>query len=389
MSIKAMCVIATITYVLNGGINSILNPDEISRETQLPIVLAAPYRQGYNFSGWFSDEKYKNQVEMIETAEDMTLYAKWTLSIDAAVNVENYPYQIRTDADSRRLKDCNYSFLHTIETPGNPRTRMQDFEEHLFDSLYQCPQGLCVAEDYLIITSYCTGKEKALGAIIFYDRRTGKHVKTFGMNRESHLGGITFDGENLWICHSDSRQLERISFAFLQHLIGVSHQNFIDISDCFRRYDLENVPSCISFANDRLYVATHRIYRQSVMYAYEFDRKADRLCAVKKYYIPAKVQGVAMDDEGRVYFSASYGRQKSSYLYVYPSLRSLETLFSKPVFTVEMPPGSEELIFLGDEVFVLFETACYKYHEGADGKGVCAYPIDKILRLDVSSLFYD
>ena len=38
-----------VTYVLNGGTNSILNPDRITTKTPLPMELYSPYRAGYNF----------------------------------------------------------------------------------------------------------------------------------------------------------------------------------------------------------------------------------------------------------------------------------------------------------------------------------------------------
>ena len=41
----------------------------------------------------------------------------------------------------------------------------------------------------------------------------------------------------------------------------------------------------------------------------------------------------------------------------------------------------------GDELYILFETACYKYYEGTDGNGTCDYPLDKIVILDLASLF--
>ena len=41
-----------VTYVLNGGTNSILSPEPITTKTSLPRELFCPYRNAYNFSGW-------------------------------------------------------------------------------------------------------------------------------------------------------------------------------------------------------------------------------------------------------------------------------------------------------------------------------------------------
>ena len=125
------------------------------------------------------------------------------------------------------------------------------------------------------------------------------------------------------------------------------------------------------------------------MYVYRYHEKEDTLEVEEGYFIPSKVQGVTFDGEGRVYLSTSYGRSKSSYLYVYDSLKELESFFAAPRLRVEMPPGSEEILRQGDELYILFETACYKYYEGTDGNGTCDYPLDKIVILDLASLFYD
>ena len=52
----------TITYELNGGTNSILNPEKIGMDTPLPARLYLPYRKGYNFSGWYADADYEQKV---------------------------------------------------------------------------------------------------------------------------------------------------------------------------------------------------------------------------------------------------------------------------------------------------------------------------------------
>lgn len=379
-----------ITYIMNQGTNSILNPTVLTMDTHFPIQLQVPYRRGHNFSGWYADETFSQKVEQITELKDLTLYAKWTLQIDSFQNISFYPYESQEKDHTVLLKDVPYSLFYQIETPGNPKTRWMDYKNHYIDSDNQCPQGLCLTEDYVIISTYSAGEdENTLGALIFYDRQTGEHVKSFGMENESHLGGITYDGKNLWVCHSNTREIERISYEFLCHLIRVSKQNFIDISKCFSRYPVKNIPSCITYEDGKLYVATHKIYTSARMYAYTYDEKEDCLQAEEKYFVPPKVQGVAFDPEGRVYLSTSYGRTKSSYLKIYDSISDLKQFFSSPVLSVEMPPGSEEIVRTGDELYVLFETACYKYYEGTDGNGTCDYPIDKIVILSLPGLFYD
>ena len=70
-------------------------------------------------------------------------------------------------------------------------------------------QGLCFTPDYVIMTAYTEDKNEP-GALMVFDRETGDYLVTLGMKKDSHLGGVAFDGENLWVCHSNSNTLERI-----------------------------------------------------------------------------------------------------------------------------------------------------------------------------------
>ena len=145
-----------------------------------------------------------------------------------------------------------------------------------------------------------------------------------------------------------------------------------------------NRPSCITYYNGLLYVATETQFLNSQMIAYEFED--EKLKEKSIYRIPSKVQGVAFAEDGTIYLSTSYGRTKSSYLKVYDSLSALDLKPTKPKMKVEMPPCSEEVTIADGELYVLFESAGSKYFEGTDGNGTSISPIDKILAIQLSSL---
>lgn len=66
----------TITYVLNGGINSSANLSTIT-ESMLPYSLMPASKQGYAFVGWFIDEGLSEQATAISAFGDITIYAAW------------------------------------------------------------------------------------------------------------------------------------------------------------------------------------------------------------------------------------------------------------------------------------------------------------------------
>ena len=48
----------------------------------------------------------------------------------------------------------------------------------------------------MLITSYSDDKG-SLGELMVFDREDGEYLVTLGMDANSHLGGIAFDGENV------------------------------------------------------------------------------------------------------------------------------------------------------------------------------------------------
>ena len=67
----------SVEYILNGGINNQLNPNEYTSGDQYKLY--EPFKDGYTFGGWYEDEEYKFKRTQIdpENSMDFKLYALW------------------------------------------------------------------------------------------------------------------------------------------------------------------------------------------------------------------------------------------------------------------------------------------------------------------------
>ena len=375
-----------ITYELNGGVNSKKNADSY-RFADLPLILEPPRRVGYNFAGWYMDSHFQKKISVIDkdTVGNVVLYAKWTRKINDVENISRYSYHSDTklSRNTKALKDCKFKVLDNISIPGMPSTREEDMKERRILDENQCPQGLCLTKDFILVTAYSCDWN-VLGSLYMFDRSSGEYIATLGMKENSHLGGVTCDGENVWICHSDNCTLERIPYKMLLEIAKEKPKRFIDCSKSIEDFKVKNRPSCITCYDGKLWIATENDFLKSRMISYRFD--GTELKKEDTYAIPAKVQGVAFAKDGRVFLSTSLGRRKSSYLRIYDSLKSLDEEPNKPAQKVEMPPCSEEVEILGAHVYVLFESAGQKYYEGTDGKGNSISPLEKIICIKLKSI---
>lgn len=371
-----------IFYNMNGASNNIDNPACISKAEGKRFI-RQPHKFGYNFMGWYIDPEFKYKVNSVEyvRGKSVTLFAKWSRKINNEYSVKNYEYKSK----EKWLVDCSYDFLEAISIPGMPDTKEDDLLNKVIYSQSQCPQGLCITDDFVLMTSY-SEEDDCLGELIVFSRENGEYLVTLGMDPESHLGGIAFDGTNVWVCNSNDKTVERISYDFIQLMAFENTHQVIDATEVVDIYKVKNTPSCITFYDNRLWIATHNILFNSRMKAYCYDNINNELNVLSDYTIPPQVQGLAFDEKGKIYLSTSYGRNMSSYIKTYKSVVELSSKPNQPEQTVELPPGSEELDIVDDNLFVLFESAGEKYLEGTDGKGFCYYPIDKILRIDITSL---
>jgi uncharacterized repeat protein (TIGR02543 family) len=68
---------ADITYNLNGGTNSENNPEKIYTTSEFPINIEAPTKDGFIFTGWYTDTDFTSEIAAFSAFTPYTVYAKW------------------------------------------------------------------------------------------------------------------------------------------------------------------------------------------------------------------------------------------------------------------------------------------------------------------------
>ena len=113
----------TITYVLNGGINSSANLSTIT-ESMLPYSLMPASREYYTFISWYLDDTLTTDISIITTFGDTTIYAKWE-ELDP-----NLVFMINPDGVSYSVKASSTNISGVVRIPktyrGKPVTTIKE-----------------------------------------------------------------------------------------------------------------------------------------------------------------------------------------------------------------------------------------------------------------------
>ena len=111
-----------ITYHLDNGTNDAANPTSYNIESD-DITFADPTKDGYSFSGWYSDAVFSTQVTAIPQGStgEVELYARYspisysiTYHLDKGINNDANPTTYNVESENIRLIDAtktNYFFL--------------------------------------------------------------------------------------------------------------------------------------------------------------------------------------------------------------------------------------------------------------------------------------
>lgn len=218
-------------------------------------------------------------------------------AVDSDLSVKNYNYPLLNYAcKNTRLTDFSWSVEGKYIIPGLAPTSEDDFIQKYIKCNNLCPQGICLAGDYLLTTAYCVDDVHE-SCVFVYDRETGAYLNTLILTEKSHVGGITYDGGNgkegnIWICHSESNRLQRIPYSVLQKYVTGS-KTCVDykpaelvMSDNDGFHGVSKKPSAIAYNPQDGYLWVTEFLspdagREATMAAYQY--KDGKLEEVYKY----------------------------------------------------------------------------------------------------------
>lgn len=383
---------------------------------------------------WEAPEGIKS-LTLLQGICDKTSYHKsFTFLQDISSKISYYNY--KSPVISKEInKNINQNLSSATSTRYRYKKRFQETLLHYqnFASLYEpdfstavpgleytdilgescnqmVPQGICIAGEYMLVTAYDNiglydkkkgGKNHKVNHSVIYilsnqNPQNRKLLTTIILPDINHVGGITFDGKNVWIAKSTDRQCSVISYNVIKDAAKSGKSSYK-----LERYD-QNVPcgvvaSFVTWHKGMLWVGTYSncIKEKGNLRSYKVQKKETEQKEVftlqkqDEIIIPNYANGAAfMEVEGKTYLavSTSKGRYFDSKIYFYELLK--DCLTEKNLYynynILKFPPMAEELVCHKGNMYFLFESSATCY--STLGYQRCNYPVDRICAVSTKKL---
>lgn len=304
------------------------------------------------------------------------------------------------------IKNKYFDYYDVLAEDSNLVTFRQTIPSYNGSIDITVPQGLCHIDNYTIITAY-NGNQKYRNQAAFnsnnreelelmqslsFDNRAMLIVLNSETNEEeailrlpddNHVGGITTDGENLYIAKSSEYEISVIEYDNLKKCI----ENNEDEINYDESYKCANLPSYITYDDNKLWVGTWKseniIDYQATLCAYKIE--GDKLKKVDEYVIPQYTNGACFMDRYNqkiLILSISNGRYMDSYLMGFRVNQDKNSL--EKIGQITAPPLAENIDIVDENINVLFESGSPVY-SGIASKST-SYPIEGYMKINIDKM---
>ena len=268
-----------------------------------------------------------------------------------------------------------------IPIPGIKKTVFANGES----SEDMVPQGICVAGKYVLVTAYDhEGKFNSVLYIISIENRNNPELmSTMVLPDKNHVGGVTFDGEYVWLAKSTSKKLSAIKFETIENAANSANDCYV-LKQYYKNVDCDTTASFVTYYGGLIWVGLFDSANEGTLYGYNLVKNGEAFSLSQKYVLPVprQTQGAAFTErDGKLYLmtSSSYGAFIPSKLCLFEVILGSDVMKVTQVKQFEFPPMTEEIEFYNGSLFVMFESAAKEYSTGDDK---ALMPIDRVCVLD-------
>lgn len=252
-----------------------------------------------------------------------------------------------------------------------------------FNATRMVPQSITFAGNYLLISAYDYAKKQE-SVIYIMDKSTRKYLTTLVLPHTGHVGGMTYDGTNIWITYG--KNLQSFKFSQIQAAVN-SGKTYYELYKIDSTCPMPETVSYVTYYKNKIWAGAYSETSKKYMYGYTINNKsgAPTLTATNRMQMPNRTQGVAFTSSGKMIISRSCQTKKGrrgfmSKLVTYKPTWDLTKYSVKKNSvkkTVKMPPMNEGIAISGSYTYVVYESPAF---------GECQAPMDRVTAFKTSKI---
>lgn len=311
-------------------------------------------------------------IEMESESEVLSATTKKASATSTKAKKYTTKAKFKKSAAYKKYKDFRKQVVYgkCFVLPGMRNTNVAGF-----NASRMVPQSITFAGNYLLMSAYDYTKAQE-SVIYILNKNTRKYITTLVLPHTGHVGGITFDGTNIWITYGKKVQSFRYS---LITSAAVSGKPYVEIFSLLNTCQLSDTVSYLAYYKGKLWAGAYNEKLKKYMYGYTIQNKTGvpTLKMTNRMLMPNRTQGVAFTSGGKMLVSRSCQTKKgrSGFLSCLDTYKPTWNLGKKSIKknkrkkSVPLPPMNEGIAISGSYTYIIYESPAFSE---------CEAPVDRI-----------
>ncbi len=311
-------------------------------------------------------------IEMESESEVLSATTKKASATSTKAKKYTTKAKFKKSAAYKKYKDFRKQVVYgkCFVLPGMRNTNVAGF-----NASRMVPQSITFAGNYLLMSAYDYTKAQE-SVIYILNKNTRKYITTLVLPHTGHVGGITFDGTNIWITYGKKVQSFRYS---LITSAAVSGKPYVETFSLLNTCQLSDTVSYLAYYKGKLWAGAYNEKLKKYMYGYTILNKTGvpTLKMTNRMLMPNRTQGVAFTSGGKMLVSRSCQTKKgrSGFLSCLDTYKPTWNLGKKSIKknkrkkSVPLPPMNEGIAISGSYTYLIYESPAFSE---------CEAPVDRI-----------
>ena len=311
-------------------------------------------------------------IEMESESEVLSATTKKASATSTKAKKYTTKAKFKKSAAYKKYKDFRKQVVYgkCFVLPGMRNTNVAGF-----NAARMVPQSITFAGNYLLMSAYDYTKAQE-SVIYILNNNTRKYITTLVLPHTGHVGGITFDGTNIWITYGKKVQSFRYS---LITSAAVSGKPYVETFSLLNTCQLSDTVSYLAYYKGKLWAGAYNEKLKKYMYGYTILNKTGvpTLKMTNRMLMPNRTQGVAFTSGGKMLVSRSCQTKKgrSGFLSRLDTYKPTWNLGKKSIKknkrkkSVPLPPMNEGIAISGSYTYIIYESPAFSE---------CEAPVDRI-----------